>query len=75
MLSNLTPDIIELLRQAEENSPLKCEIVDSDQAFDEAVERHAKDGRRLAAMSNAGLPAGQQRLSFLPESAFTRRVG
>jgi hypothetical protein len=60
-----------LLREMATNSPMKCEIVETDEAFADAVARHKAGGRRLAAVSNAGLKPPARRLTFLPDSAFT----
>lgn len=66
-------NVMEALRELAKNGPMKCEIVGDQQQFDAAIERHAKEGRRLAAVSNAGLSfSNQRRLTFLPESAFLK---
>lgn len=68
----LTPEAIEAFREFARIDPMKCEIVQNDVEFDAAVERHAKDGRRLAAVSNTGLKPPKRRLTFLPTSAFEK---
>lgn len=69
---DMTPESIAKLREFFKNDPMKCEVVDNKDAIEAAIERHAKEGRRLAAVSNAGLSDGKMRLTFLPESAFGR---
>lgn len=66
-----TPGFIEAMRKFAEADPMKCEIVGTDAEYAAAVERHAKEGRRVAAVSNAGLKDPQRRITFLPNSAFT----
>lgn len=69
----LSIETIKILQEFAKNDPMKCEIIDHNETdFDAALERHAKEGRRLAAMSNAGLPVGKCRLTFLPESVFLK---
>lgn len=45
-------------------------IVSSQDEIDTHVEEFSKRGMKPAAMSNTGLPHGQARITFLPESAF-----
>lgn len=47
-----------------------CIIID-DADLPNAPTKFAPEGYRWAATSNAGLPKGRWRLTFLPESAFT----
>lgn len=61
----------ELLLLMAESSPMRTAIVSSEAEFDAAVEEHNANGRRLSAVSNAGLDQPKQRLTFLPASAFT----
>lgn len=49
-------------------------IVSNETEADEAKIKAATDGLRLAAVSNAGLPHGKLRLTFLPAEAFTDRT-
>lgn len=72
-MQEISEDTLAALREFIKNDPMKCEIIgDAESEFSEAVDRHAKEGRRLAAVSNAGLPAGKRRLTFLPQSAFVK---
>ena len=66
--------IIDMLVELEKKfpSPMRCEVVASKAEYDAAVERHAKEGRRVAAVSNTGLQAPLRRITFLPETAFVR---
>lgn len=48
-----------------------ADVVDENwQAIQASIDRHVAKGLRWAATSNAGLPDGKVRLTFLPESAF-----
>jgi hypothetical protein len=67
--------LIGLLIELERSSPMRCEVVDSAEAMQEAVDRHLREGRRLASVSNAGLEPPQRRLTFLPSECFTREKG
>lgn len=49
---------------------LHCIVID-DADLPDAPTKFAPEGYRWAATSNAGLPKGKWRLTFLPESAFT----
>ena len=52
---------------------MKTIIVKSQEEADQAEELMANDGYLVAAISNTGLPPGQARITFLPESAFEQR--
>lgn len=67
---NLSQELIDLLREFEKDSPMKCVVVSSQSELEAAVEAHAKEGRRLAAVSNTGLSHPFKRLTFIPASAF-----
>lgn len=67
----MTPELIEFLRDFEALSPMKCKVVSSEEEFEAAVKENSEAGRRLAAVSNAGLSGPYRRLTFLPHSAFT----
>jgi len=60
--------LIELLSGIE--SPMKTVIVDKSTDMAALKADMEAKGLRFAAMSNAGLPYGQLRLTFLPSSAF-----
>lgn len=62
--------LLTALQKFEKASPMKCVIVSSEAEFAAALESHAKEGRRLAAVSNIGLAEPLRRLTFLPASAF-----
>jgi len=47
-------------------------IVSSQEEMEAQIEEFLKLGFRLAAISNAGLPAGQGRLTFVPPEAFQK---
>lgn len=49
---------------------MESAIVSHQDELDMHVEAFAKRGMKLAAVSNTGLPPGQIRITFLPESAF-----
>ncbi len=49
---------------------MEIRIVSSEAEWHAALEEMALKGLRLAASSNAGLPKGKVRLTFLPQSAF-----
>ena len=50
--------------------PMEIKTVSSQDEADSAVSEAESRGMKLAAISNAGLPAGHARLTFLPQSAF-----
>ncbi len=66
-------ELIELLDEMEKDHPMpmRCIIVSDDLEYQVAIERMGAEGRRLAAVSNAGLDPPRRRLTFLPHSAFT----
>ncbi len=69
----MTAEIRELLDIMEKDfpNPMQTVIVGTDAAYDNAVTKMKEQGKRLAAVSNAGLPEPLRRLTFLPDSAFT----
>lgn len=67
----VTPTLAEIVDYFSRLSPMKTEVVRSEGEYEEAVARHGAEGRHLACASDAGLPHGFVRLTFLPASAFT----
>lgn len=49
---------------------MKTLIVDSFEEIEKAKQEMAEKGYKLAAISNAGMPKGIFRLTFLPKEAF-----
>lgn len=47
-------------------------IISSQDEIDAHVAKFAKRGMKPAAMSNTGLPPGQARITFIPDSAFAK---
>jgi hypothetical protein len=47
-----------------------CIVVDSSEVIGIQKEIESKNDLKLGAVSNAGLPAGKLRLTFLPKEAF-----
>lgn len=50
---------------------MKIKYANNIEEYEKAVTEMEAEGFRLAAMSNAGLPIGRFRLTFLPASTFT----
>lgn len=50
---------------------MRTAVVTNEDEFHEAVAAAEKDGLRCAAVSNAGLPNGHVRMTFLPADVFT----
>lgn len=67
----MTPELIEAMQRFEEIFPMKCRVVSTEAEFETVVTEMKAKGLRLAAVSNAGLVHGKQRLTFLPHDAFT----
>lgn len=68
MSDNKQKRLLELLSGID--SPMKTVVVDGETDIDAVYAEMEAKGLRFAAMSNAGLPYGQLRLTFLPSSAF-----
>lgn len=73
-LPEISPEALALLQEFIESNPIRVAVVPSEEEFVKAVAFYVKQGRRLAAVSNCGLPEGKRRLSFLPESAFVKII-
>lgn len=71
MNKEIPEEIWNLMMEAFKDDPMKVVIVDSKDDIPSIVEKHKREGRRVAAVSNAGLSNGKMRITFLPESAFT----
>lgn len=54
---------------------MDCVIVSSEDELKKVVSERETKGLRLAAASNAGLPLGKARLTFLPASCFKNEEG
>lgn len=65
---------VELIAEFERASPMKVQRVTSEEEYAAVVKEHETAGRRLACVSNTGLPEGHFRLTFLPNSAFERTI-
>lgn len=66
--------IAEGLREAiEKFSVMRCAVVSSDVEEAEVMEAAEAQGMKLACASNAGLPSGQVRLTFLPADCFAKK--
>lgn len=51
---------------------MKAVIIKNVDEYDEALTQAEKEGLKMAAASNTGLPHGHLRITFLPSSAFKK---